>query len=74
MSLWDAGVDLGATLVKAVAVPADRPLEAFETFVAPAGDERLLADGDPRHQPKPPTRTDWARVTPARRHRGHVSW
>lgn len=42
MSLWDAGVDLGATLAKAVAVPADRPLEAFETFVAPAGDERLL--------------------------------
>jgi type II pantothenate kinase len=42
MSLWDAGVDLGATLAKAVAVPADRPLEAFETFVAPAGDDRLL--------------------------------
>ncbi len=42
MSLWDAGVDLGATLAKAVAVPADRPLGAFETFVAPASDERLL--------------------------------
>jgi type II pantothenate kinase len=42
MSLWDAGVDLGATLSKAVAVPVDRPLEAFETFVAPAGDDRLL--------------------------------
>lgn len=42
MSLWDAGVDLGATLVKAVAVPVDRPLPSFETFVAPAGDERLL--------------------------------
>lgn len=42
MGLWDAGVDLGATLAKAVAVPADRPLGAFETFVAPAGDERLL--------------------------------
>jgi len=42
MSLWDAGVDLGATLAKAVAVPVDRPIEAFESFVAPAGDERLL--------------------------------
>lgn len=42
MSLWDAGVDLGATLAKAVAVPVDQPLESFETFVAPAGDERLL--------------------------------
>jgi type II pantothenate kinase len=42
MSIWDAGVDLGATLVKAVAVPVDRPLPSFETFVAPAGDERLL--------------------------------
>lgn len=42
MSLWDAGVDLGATLAKAVAVPVDRPLEAFESFVAPAGDDRLL--------------------------------
>ncbi|MCL4807892.1 MAG: hypothetical protein KJ062_08895 [Thermoanaerobaculia bacterium] len=42
MSLWDAGVDLGATLAKAVAVPVARPLEAFETFVAPAGDDRLL--------------------------------
>ncbi|HPA52131.1 MAG TPA: hypothetical protein PLP50_11070 [Thermoanaerobaculia bacterium] len=42
MSLWDAGVDLGATLAKAVAVPSGRPLEAFESFVAPAGDERLL--------------------------------
>jgi type II pantothenate kinase len=42
MSLWDVGVDLGATLAKAVAVPADRPLESFETFVAPAGDDRLL--------------------------------
>lgn len=42
MSLWDVGVDLGATLVKAVAVPVDRPLPSFETFVAPAGDERLL--------------------------------
>lgn len=42
MSLWDAGVDLGATLAKAVAVPADRPLDSFETFVAPAGDEKLL--------------------------------
>lgn len=42
MGLWDAGVDLGATLAKAVAVPADRPLHAFETFVAPAGDDRLL--------------------------------
>jgi type II pantothenate kinase len=42
MSLWDTGVDLGATLVKAVAVPADQPLGSFETFVAPAGDERLL--------------------------------
>ena len=39
MSLWDAGVDLGATLAKAVAVPVDRPLESFETFVAPAGDD-----------------------------------
>lgn len=42
MNLWDAGVDLGATLAKAVAVPVERPLEAFETFVAPAGDDRLL--------------------------------
>lgn len=42
MNLWDAGVDLGATLAKAVAVPVDRPLDAFETFVAPAGDDRLL--------------------------------
>jgi len=42
MSLWDAGVDLGATLAKAVAVPVDQPLASFETFVAPAGDERLL--------------------------------
>ena len=42
MSLWDAGVDLGATLAKAVAIPADRPLESFETFVAPADDDRLL--------------------------------
>lgn len=42
MSPWDVGVDLGATLAKAVAVPVDRPLESFETFVAPAGDERLL--------------------------------
>lgn len=42
MIFWDAGVDLGATLVKAVAVPADQPLGSFETFVAPAGDERLL--------------------------------
>ncbi len=42
MSVWDVGVDLGATLAKAVAVPVDRPLESFETFVAPAGDERLL--------------------------------
>lgn len=42
MSLWDAGVDLGATLVKAVAVPVGRPLASFESFVAPANDDRLL--------------------------------
>lgn len=42
MSLWDVGIDLGATLAKAVAVPADRPLDSFETFVAPATDDRLL--------------------------------
>ncbi len=42
MSLWDAGVDLGATLVKAVAVPASRSVGSFESFVAPAGDDRLL--------------------------------
>ncbi len=37
-------------------------------------DELLVADRGPGHQPNPPTRADWARVTPARRHGGQVSW
>ena len=41
---------------------------------AVAGDQLLLGDGELRHQPNPPTRADWASVTWARRHRGHVSW
>ena len=45
----DVGVDLGATLAKAVAVPADSPLESFETFVAPAAD-----DAPPRRLPRAP--------------------
>ena len=39
-----------------------------------AGDQLLLGDRRPGHQPNPPTRADWARVTWARRQRGHVSW
>ena len=39
-----------------------------------AGDQLLLGDRRPGHQPNPPTRADWASVTWARRQRGQVSW
>ena len=39
-----------------------------------AGDQLLLGDRRAGHQPNPPTRADWARVTWARRQRGQVSW
>ena len=39
-----------------------------------AGDELLLGDRCAGHQPKPPTRADWASATCTRRHRGQVSW
>ncbi len=38
------------------------------------GDEVVLAHRPASHQPKPPTRDDWASVTRARRQRGQVSW
>lgn len=39
----EAGVDIGATLAKAVVVPAGGSLEAFESFVCPSGDLPALA-------------------------------
>ena len=39
-----------------------------------AGDQLLLGDRWAGHQPNPPTRADWARVSWARRQRGQVSW
>jgi type II pantothenate kinase len=39
----EAGVDIGATLAKAVVVPARAGLETFETFVCPSGDLPALA-------------------------------
>ncbi len=42
MTPVDVGLDLGATLTKAVAVPADSPIETFETFICPAADPHLL--------------------------------
>ena len=41
---------------------------------AVAGDQLLVGDRRAGHQPNPPTRADWARVTWARRQRGQVSW
>ena len=38
----EVGLDLGATLSKAVVVPAGAPLDTFETFVCPSGDLRGL--------------------------------
>jgi type II pantothenate kinase len=39
----EAGVDIGATLAKAVVVPVGAPLESFEAFVCPSGDLPALA-------------------------------
>jgi type II pantothenate kinase len=39
----EAGVDIGATLAKAVVVKAGAPLEEFESFVCPSGDLPALA-------------------------------
>ena len=39
----EAGVDIGATLAKAVVVPAGGDLESFDTFVCPSGDLPALA-------------------------------
>ena len=39
----EVGLDLGATLSKAVVVPHGAPLSGFETFVCPSGDLRSLA-------------------------------
>ena len=38
------------------------------------GLELLVGERRPGHQPKPPTRRDWARVTSRRRHAGQLSW
>ena len=37
-------------------------------------DQFLVGQRSSGHQPKPPTRTDWANATWRRRHAGHVSW
>lgn len=39
----EAGVDIGATLAKAVVVPVGASLETFESFVCPSGDLPALA-------------------------------
>lgn len=39
---WDVGLDLGATLVKAVLVPQGRSIATYETFVCAARDSALL--------------------------------
>ncbi len=39
---WDVGLDLGATLVKAVLVPEGRSVASYETFVCAARDTALL--------------------------------
>lgn len=39
----EAGVDIGATLAKAVVVPLGAALDAFESFVCPSGDLPALA-------------------------------
>ncbi len=39
----EAGVDIGATLAKAVVVPAGAGLETFESYVGPSGDLPALA-------------------------------
>ena len=49
------------------------PWWGFVEVWAEAGDEFGVGDRWSCHQPNPPTRADWARVTWARRHRGQVS-
>ncbi len=76
--------DDAALLAAEAAVRLDRPVDltvalppsgrcGVEVGSVP-GDQLLLGDRGARHQPKPPTRWDWARVTRRRRQVGQWSW